>query len=264
MTPVGLSRGRLGRRAPKGRRVLLQPLQFEALRKAAIRCIDELLPKLTSALLPPVASSVLSGLADFDRDALRELATNLRSLGYEGPARRLETYKARYSKYGLDRGMSQCPPEQIELFQSSGLSVPTPLADPNQQAEAQEFRGHLAKAALESLAALLRAVRVELAEPARAAGGQGGAGAGRRARRRGKRARELTPKQAKVVELHDVQNQSFGTIASVWGKSIQSVQQLYERAKVNPGYKKARSINLARTKALHPNTRSKFRPADDE
>ncbi len=78
----------------------------------------------------------------------------------------------------------------------------------------------------------------------------------RRTPKRGK-AKELTKKQANVVEMVDGHNQSFVEIARLWGHSTQSVQQLYERARKNPGYKKPRSVNLSKAKPLHANTRQK-------
>jgi hypothetical protein len=104
-----------------------------------------------------------------------------------------------------------------------------------------------------------------------AEGGQGGGGAGKepakrpgqpRKSKRGK-AKELTKKQAAVVELVDVQNQNFPAIAGLWKKTTQSVQQLYERARKNPAYKQ-RSVSLKKTEPLHSNTCAKGLRSRDE
>jgi DNA-directed RNA polymerase specialized sigma24 family protein len=80
------------------------------------------------------------------------------------------------------------------------------------------------------------------------------AGEGAKSKRAGRHRRkpkELTQRQRAVVELHEVQNQTLAAIADAWGKSPQSVQQLYERAKANPGYRKSRSVDLSAAKPLH-------------
>lgn len=137
----------------------------EAQRRAAIRCVDDLLGKLDAALQQPLEPGVLDGLAGYDGDALLELAGHLRDLGIKSTANRLVNYHARYLKHGLDRGISNCIVSvgESELWASDFPSA-MPLPDPEKQDEIQETRGLLAEGALQGLASLLRSVRVELVE----------------------------------------------------------------------------------------------------
>jgi len=73
--------------------------------------------------------------------------------------------------------------------------------------------------------------------------------------RRGK-AKELTPKQKMVVVMHEINHQSFVEIAALWKCRPQAVQQLFQRAIKNPGYKGSRSVNLSKSKRLNGNIRS--------
>jgi hypothetical protein len=75
-------------------------------------------------------------------------------------------------------------------------------------------------------------------------------------RTRRRPATTLTAKQETVVEMRERYKQTFSAIARLLECSPQAANQLYERAKANPGYK-CQSVGKRKTGPLHSNTQGR-------
>ncbi len=133
---------------------------YEGTRKAATKCINELLEKLEDPTY-----GALGGYEDY---ALRELATHLRQLKLDGTAFRLLAYHKDHVQKSMDWFLSdyamRLDDQAIKELESEVGQFPLPLTDPAEQAEVQETRRRLILQNLKKFEDRLRSLRTELLE----------------------------------------------------------------------------------------------------